>query len=47
MAVAQARDYSSNTTPSPGTSICHGYGPKKTKDEKKIVGTIKTIFYIS
>ena len=28
-------DYSSDLTPSLGTSICHGCGPKKTKDKKK------------
>ena len=31
MAVAQASDYSSDLTPSLGTSICHGGGPKKIK----------------
>ena len=35
MAVAQAGSYSSDSTPSLGTSIRHGYGPKKTKDQKK------------
>ena len=27
--------YSSNSTPSLGTSICHGYSPKKTHTHKK------------
>ena len=29
VAVAQARSFSSDLTPSLGTSICCGYGPKK------------------
>ena len=28
--------YSSDLTPSLGTSMCHGCGPKKTKKKKKI-----------
>ena len=37
IAVAEvwASSYSSNLTPSLGTSICHKCGPKKTKDKKK------------
>ena len=35
MAVMKASSYSSNSTPSLGTSICRGCGPKKTKDKKK------------
>ena len=35
VAVAVAGSYSSNSTPSLGTSICGGCVPKKTKDEKK------------
>ena len=38
VAVVQASGYSSDSTPSLGTSICHGRGPrkgKKTKKEKK------------
>ena len=31
-----ASGYSSDSTPSLGTSICRGYGPKKTRKEKKI-----------
>ena len=31
MAVVWASDYSSDSAPSPGTSICLGCGPKKTK----------------
>ena len=31
MAVAQASSCSSDLTPSLGTSICRGFGPKKTK----------------
>ena len=33
--VAQAGGYSSNSTPSLGSSICHGGGPKKQKKKKK------------
>ena len=33
--VAQADEYSSNVTPSLGTSICCGCGPKKKKKKKK------------
>ena len=36
VAVIEADSYSSDLTPSLGTSICHGNGPKKTK-EKKII----------
>ena len=32
VAVAEALSYSSYWTPSLGTSICHGCGPKKQKD---------------
>ena len=35
VAVAVASIYSSDLTPSLGTSICHEYGPKKTKKKKK------------
>ena len=35
VAVVQAGGYSSDLTPSLGTSICHGYCPKKTKKRKK------------
>ena len=35
VAVAMARAYSSNLTPSLGTSISHRCDPKKTKKEKK------------
>ena len=31
VAVVSASSYSSISTPSLGTSICHGYGPKKKK----------------
>ena len=34
VAVVWASGYSSDSTPSLET-ICHGYGPKKTKDQKK------------
>ena len=34
--LVQAGSYSSNSTPSLGTSICHGCSPKKTQKEKKI-----------
>ena len=33
--VAVARCYSSDSTPSLGTSIYHGYGPKKRKKKRK------------
>ena len=36
VAEAQADSYSSDSTPSLGISICHGCGPKKIKDQKKI-----------
>ena len=39
VALAKADGYSSNWTPSLGTSICHGSGPgnsKKTKKKKKV-----------
>ena len=36
VAVAQAGSYSSDGTPSLGTSICLGYGPKKGKKRNKI-----------
>jgi len=35
VAVVYASGYSSNSTPGLETSICHGYGPKKTKKERK------------
>ena len=35
MAVAEAGVYSSDSTPSLGTSICHGCSPKMTKEKKK------------
>ena len=34
VAVAQASSYSSDSTPSLGTSICHKCGPKKKKERK-------------
>ena len=34
-AAAQASGYGSDLTPSLGTSICCGYGPKKKKKKKK------------
>ena len=34
VAVAQVSSYSYDSTPSLGTSTCHGYGPKKTKKVK-------------
>ena len=36
MAVAQASSYSSDSTPSLGTSICHGFGPKEQKKMYKL-----------
>ena len=35
VAVVRAGSYSSDSTPSLGTSMCHGYGPQKTKKKKK------------
>ena len=35
VAVAEASSYSSNSTPCPGTSICHGCRRKKKEEEKK------------
>ena len=35
VALAWARGYSSDWTPSLGTSICSRYSPKKTKKKKK------------
>jgi len=34
--VAVASSYSSDSTPSLGTSICSGYGPKKTNKKRTI-----------
>ena len=42
VAVAQAGGSSSDLTPSMGTSICHGYGPKK----KKFLSFPKVISYV-
>ena len=35
VAVVVAGGYGCDLTPSPGTSICHGCSPKKTKKKKK------------
>ena len=35
MAEVWASGWSSDLTPSLGISICHGYGPKKTKKERE------------
>ena len=35
VAVVKSASLSSDSTHSLGTSICHGYGPKKTKKKKK------------
>ena len=35
VALEEAGGYNSNSTPSLGISICHGYGPKKDKRPKK------------
>ena len=40
VAVAQAGSYNSNQTPSLGTSICRGCGPKKTKKKKKLTTSL-------
>ena len=36
VALAQAGGYSSDSTPRLGTSICRGYGPKKTKQKTNL-----------
>ena len=49
VAVPQASRCSSDLTPSLGTSICHGRGPKKTKKKivlnKMIPGTMFSFFF--
>ena len=35
VAVVQASSWSSDWTPSPGSSVCLGYSPKNTKDKEK------------
>ena len=40
VAVACAGGYSSDSTPSLGTSICHGYSPKKQKIKIKIIAVL-------
>ena len=40
LAVVQAGSCRSNWTPSLGTSVCHGYGPKKKKEKKNIRDTL-------
>ena len=47
LVVAQVSSYSSNSTPSLGTSICCGCCPKKTKDRKRNKQTNYTIQYSS
>ena len=42
VAVAVASNYSPDLTLSLGTSICHGFGPKKTK-KKKILSQLLTL----
>ena len=37
-AVVKAGSRSSNSTPTLGTSICHGSGPKKQGEKKKLSG---------
>ena len=37
VAVAKAGNYSYDSTPNLGTSICHGCGPKKDKEKKSFV----------
>ena len=44
VAVAEASGYSSNSIPSLGTSICHGYGPKKQNKIKYNVSECSEIF---
>ena len=44
MAVAYASGYSSDLTPSLGTSICHSFGPKKTG--KKKLSVAETSFIV-
>ena len=45
-AVAQAGGYGSDWTPSLGTSICHGYGPKKKKRKKKYFFNFRIFFNV-
>ena len=43
MAMVKSSSYSSDWTPSLGTSICYRGGPKKTKNLKKIIQKCKEI----
>ena len=47
VAVVQAGSCSSDQTPSLGTSICCGCGPKKTKDKKKKKSIQPLVYYFS
>ena len=38
VAVAQANSYSSDSTPSLGTSMCCGFGPKQAKNKRRKAG---------
>ena len=46
VAIPQASGCSSDWTPSLGTSLCHGCGPKKTKKTKQTKQT-KTFFFLA
>ena len=50
VAVAEAGSYNSDLTPSLGTSMCHGYGPKSKKKKKRNYGragrSLKAIFLL-
>ena len=46
VAVVQATGYSSGLTPSLGTSICCGYGPKRTKDKSCLLKSFIYYFII-
>ena len=45
MAVVQASSCSSHSTPSLGTSICYGYGPKKKEQERKMKRKKKSMVF--
>ena len=47
VAVLRASSCSSNFTPSLGTSICRGRGPKKEKKKRKIINYIYVSYCIS
>ena len=46
MAVVWASSYSSDSTPSLETSICHGCGPKNTSKQMFSVGTLRVTVFL-